>query len=458
MKIKKLINIKKYLRILFLSIICLQCITLFAQDELEDKVDTTNAKTYSKEKSQIVKLKKSYFIGDGISFRSANGSLTISPTLQTLFEAASTSNNLSSMSTGFSVSRARVTVAANLFDKKINVIARLNLPSTNNSITTGNRAFNTTLQEAYLEYRPNIKHIFNIGLRADYIDTRELRCQGENLGFITRSGVSEAFDAIFDYGIRYKGNYKLGGKHLLRPYFSITTGDSRSSLQRNFGGFRYGMRLDYLPFDKFSQGGEYYWDDIFREPKPKLVVGVVYNYNDGASSAVGTNGGRWLYGDAKQKIILPTNTRWIVDYLFKYQGFYSLGSYVTSSANVPNNITGEFRLDGTFTPYSPSQTIDQTNNRVRSRLNLGSGYNVQAGYIFSNDISIGFRYATVSREDNAAAFANYDKFYTTVISKYLYKHDLKLQAEFGFNQLQEALQTPTSKGMYYAQLLATIQL
>lgn len=198
-------------------------------------------------------------MGDGISLRSANGGININQTFQTLYGVSSANKDLSGLNSTFDINRARMTLVGNLFDNKISMVARVNFASNYQSVTTGRRTFNTTLQEAYIEYRPNRTHTFNFGLRADYVDSRETRIEGESLGFINRSAVSGSFDAIFDYGIRYKGNYKLGGKHLLKPYVSITTGDSRSALQKNFGGFKYGIRLDYLPFDKFSKGGEFLW-------------------------------------------------------------------------------------------------------------------------------------------------------------------------------------------------------
>lgn len=442
---------------LFCLAILLSCMgTLHAQEEERYEEDTTGS-AYQKG-TQLVKLKKSYTVGDGITLRSGSGYLHINPTFQALFGMNTANDNLSALNSSFSINRARITLAANLFDKKYHLIARINLPSNNQSTTTGNRSFNTTLQEAYFEYRPNIKHTFNIGLRADYIDSRETRFQGEDLSFINRSAISSSFDAIFDYGIRYKGNYRLSGKQLLRPYISITTGDSRSALQKNFGGFKYGIRLDYLPFDRFSEGGEFYMDDLARESKPKLVIGVVYNYNDGATSAMGTNGGRFIYGDVNQKQLVPTYTKWGIDYLFKYDGFYSLGSYVTTSAKTPSGVAGEFRLNGTFNAYSSAQTPSQTNDIILSRLNLGSGFNVQGGYVFPSDVSVGLRYTQLSSDAVSAAFADYNRFYTLAINKYLSRHNLKVQAEFGFDQLKPELKTPTSKGNYYAQVMATIQL
>jgi hypothetical protein len=433
--------------------------SLIAQDEYRYEGDSTETFKEPDGNFHILKLRKSYVLGDGLSLRSANGGINITQTFQTLYGINSANKNLTGLNSTFDINRARMTLVGNLFDNKISMVARVNFASNYQSVTTGRRTFNTTLQEAYIEYRPNRTHTFNFGLRADYVDSRETRIEGESLGFINRSAVSGSFDAIFDYGIRYKGNYKLGGKHLLKPYVSITTGDSRSALQKNFGGFKYGIRLDYLPFDKFSKGGEFFMDDIVREEKPKLVIGVIYSYNDGATSALGTNGGRYIYGDSMQNILLPKYSKFGVDYLFKYNGFYSMGSCFATKSFVPSNIKGEFRLsNGSFSTYSSIQTQEQTQNLVQSRLNLGSGFNFQAGYIFPSDWAFGARYSSLNSDVVSANYADYNKYYTLVATKYLSGHNLKIQMELGYDQLKETLKTITQNGSYYAQVQFTVQL
>ncbi len=448
-KQRKIIGITSFI---FLSLIAR------GQDEERYYADSNLVPTTSSGAVHILKLKKSYKIGDGLTISSSKGTFNVTQTLQTSYEVNSPNKNLSGLNSTFNINRARLTLISNLFENKFSTVFRINFTSNFQSATGGNRSFNTTLQEAYFEYRPNRKHTFNIGLRADYIDSREIRMQGENLGFINRSAVSESFDAIFDYGIRYKGNFKLGGKHLLRPYASITTGDSRSSLQRNFGGFKYGFRLDYLPFDKFTSGGEYYMDDLVREQKPKLVMGVVYSYNDGQSSDIGTNGGRYLYVDSIRNVLLPKFSKFGFDYLFKFRGFYSMGSIFATQSDVPSNVKGEYRLNGSILNYSTAQTDDQTKNLIRSRLNLGSGLSVQAGYLFPSDIGIAFRYASLNANATATNFADYNKYYTFAMNKYLHGHDLKIQLEIGYNQLNDQLKTATQNGTYYSQLMFTIQL
>ena len=447
-------KMKKYL----LPLACI-ILHLHAHAQIgEYEQDSTYGQSEIINTSQILKLKKGYVLGDGVTIQSNKGRLNFSQSLQTSFAVNSTNTNLSLPNAAFDINRARLTMVGNLFDNKISVVSRVNFSSNYQSVTTGTRSFNTTLQEAYVEYRASRKHTFNFGLRADYIDSRETRMEGENLGFINRSALSGAFDAIFDYGFRYKGNYKLGGRHLLKTYVSITTGDSRSGLQKNYGGFKYGARIDYLPFDRFSKGGEFYMDDLAREEKPKLVIGAIFSYNDGASSALGTNGGRFLYGDINQKVLLPKYSKIGVDYLFKYNGFYSMGSYFATSATIPSSIKGEFRLNGTFNPYAVTQTDEQTKNIVQTRLNLGGAYNIQAGYLLKSDWSFGFRYTGLNANAVSANYAEYNKYYAFVFTKYMSGNNLKVQTEIGYDELSNDFKTATKKGNNYAQVMVTVQL
>lgn len=444
-------------KLLLLSVSLLLQLSTKAQIENYEE-DSTYIRTADASNFQILKLKKSYVLGDGITFQSGFRKINFTQSLQTSFSANSFNKNLSSFNSAFDINRARLTIIGNPIDNKISLVARLNFSSNLQSVTSGNRSFNTPLQEAYIEYRPNRKHVFNFGLRADYIDSRETRTEGENLAFINRSALSSSFDAIFDYGFRYKGTYKLGGRHLLKPYASITTGDSRSGLQKNFGGFKYGVRIDYLPFDKFQKGGEFYMEDLAREEKPKLVIGGIFSYNDGATSALGTNGGRFQYGDLNQNILLPKFTKMGVDYLFKYNGFYSMGSYFATRATVPTNIKGEFRLNGSFSSYPTTQTESQTNDLVKNRLNLGAAYNVQAGYLLKSDWALGLRYTRLNANAVSANFAQYNKYYTFVATKYLSANNLKVQTEIGYDELNNTLKTLTQKGNFYAQVMFTVQL
>ncbi|WP_433830396.1 hypothetical protein [Flavobacterium anhuiense] len=446
-------KIKLFLLLLFFS----NCYLAMAQedDEMEVKNDIDSEQTVqTDDTSEAMRLKKGYALGDGLTLESASTWLNFTQSLQLLAGVSST-DDFDTYSSEFNMRRARFNFRGTLFNEKVYVRLRVNLVGNYQSTTTGSRSYNGTLQDALIEYRPTPNHRINFGVRANYDDSREARIEGESLGFIERSAISTAFDPIFDYGIRYYGIYRFGG-NVLKPYVSVTTGDGTSALQKNYGGLRYGIRLDYLPFGTFTKGGEYFMDDLVHERLPKLIIGPTFSYNDGISSAKGTNGGRYIYGDANQNELLPDLIKTGIDYMFKYRGWYSLGEYVYTHATVPSGIAGEFSTSGKFTPYT-GQTPEQIEKTVLSRLNVGSGFNVQVGYCFST-FALSGRYSYLENDPNSSNFADMNRYYSCVGTFYFSGHNLKLQTEVGYQEYKDMLKTPDVKGNIYGQIMFTIQL
>ncbi len=444
---------KKSLLILFVLIWL--CKPLMAQDEDALPANDNVTDTAIKGATDEMRLMKHYELGDGLNFISKSAQLQFTQSIQVLY-GVNAPNDLSAVNSEFRIRRARLNIAGLLFDNKIFFRLRLNLAGNYQSTTTGNRSFNNVVQDALVEYRPAPGQRINFGIRADYTDTREIRIEGESLSFIERSIVSDAFDAIFDYGLRYAGQFRVGRGGVIKPYLSLTTGDGTSALQQNFEGFKYGVRLDYLPFGTFSRGGEFYMEDLARERTPKLVIGGVFSYNNGISSAKGTNGGRYIYGDSTQKILRPSLTKIGADYLFKYRGFYSLGDFVVTQSAVPHNVAGEFSTSGDFTPYT-GQTPEQIKTKVLSRINLGTGFNFQAGYLISK-FAIGARYSSLNQDDQSADFATVNKAYGLIVTRYFYGNNLKLNMETGYQQFNKKITSENYNGTLYLQVMLTVQL
>ncbi|MGL5112472.1 MAG: porin, partial [Flavobacterium sp.] len=222
---------KPYLIILFCFVFGTPA---FAQDD-DKEIFENDDELPQDASSSIVRLKRNYTLGDGINFISENGStMNITQSVQS-FYMMNTADDFETMNSQFRIRRARMKVSGTLFEKKLYYRIRLNFASDYQSSTSGARSFNNLLQDAYIEYRPAKGHRINFGLRADYLDSRETRIEGEVLGFIERSELSSAFDAIFDYGIRYQGQFRVAGQ-LFKPYVSVTTGDGQSGLSKNYGG------------------------------------------------------------------------------------------------------------------------------------------------------------------------------------------------------------------------------
>ncbi|MFT3827428.1 MAG: hypothetical protein QM731_26130 [Chitinophagaceae bacterium] len=443
---------------LFILLLC-WCFFYVAKAQ-EDDTPETNSENEEQvprnlDHKQFLRLKRNYMLGDGLTLQSTNVRLNFTQSFQVQY-GMNTLDGFKNTSTQFNIRRARFNFRGFLLNDKLYFRLRLNLAGNFQSATTGTRSFNNTLQDALIEYRPVPNHRFNFGVRADYADTREARIEGESLGFIDRSAVSTAFDPIFDYGIRYYGTIRLGGSNILKPYVSVTTGDGTAALQKNYGGFKYGIRLDYLPFGTFSRGGEYYMDDIAGERIPKLIMGVTFSYTDGISSAKGTNGGRFIYGDSAQNELLPNYLKAGFDFMFKYRGWYAFGEYVYAHAYLPSGIAGEFNLSGRFTPYT-GQSPEQISNTVKSRINLGNGLNIQGGYCFGKWACAG-RYSYLHADANAANFADQNRYYSVVATRFFRDHNLKLNIEGGFQEYKDNLKTADVKGNIYGQVMFTIQL
>ena len=114
-----------------------------------------------------------------------------------------------------------------------------------------------------------------------------------------------------------------------------------------------------------------------------------------------------------------------------------LGEFVGSSASVPDDITQRVRNDGTTATTFDVDGKDNVENYVKSRMMLGKGYNLQAGYIFKNFISVDARYCHLDADKysflNNGTFYNRPNYYTLGITKYFYRgYGFKIQASMTY--------------------------
>jgi phosphate-selective porin OprO and OprP len=83
---------------------------------------------------------------------------------------------------------------------------------------------------------------------------------------------------------------------------------------------------------------------------------------------------------------------------------------------------------------------------------------VQAGYLLKSDWAMGLRFTKLNANTASASYAQYNKHYTFVLSKYIAGNNMKIQTEIGYEALSDAFKTATQKGNSYAQLMFTVQL
>lgn len=224
---------------------------------------------------------------------------------------------------------------------------------------------------------------------------RERVISSQALQFVDRSNLNSRFNIDRDAGIQM--HYE---KDKFRFVSSISTGDGRNIVTNNAGGYDYTFRGEYLPFGEFKSGGDYFSSDLSREPKPKLSIGVTYDYNDRATRQAGQLGD-FLSAQRDLETLF-------VDAYFKYNGFSSLIEYADKKSP-----------DGAV-------IFDGGGNFVEA-FYTGSGISWQAGYLFRNNVEIAGRYTQVTPEKTT--LRNENTQYTLGLSKYIVGHNLKIQSD-----------------------------
>lgn len=371
-----------------------------------------------------------YRLGDGITFSAPNGGYNINLRgfTQTTFETRKYSGD-DDLYSRFRMRRIRLRLSGDAWGGKIGYRLQTDFAQSNG----GDGELNGMLLDAFVTYRPVRGISFTFGQKSTPTDNRELGITSNTLQLVDRSKLSSYFGSIREVGLFVDGSFKVGQISYLKPSIALTDGDGSATFTRRHGGFKYGGRIDYLPFGLFRSFGESRESDMVGEVVPKLVVGTAFSYNDGISDRRGRESGSILYLNDKDHESLPDYLKWVVDFQFKYMGFSVLGEFTKTWAKVPDDITQRVRNDGsTSTDFG-----DTKKDYIKARMMLGTGYNIQAGYMFRNQFSIDARYTHFKPDENSflhnELYFNRNNYYEIGISKYLTKtYALKLQASVVF--------------------------
>ncbi len=234
-----------------------------------------------------------------------------------------------------------------------------------------------------------------------------------NLQLVDRSLLNSRFNIDRDLGIQLRHKSNLGNDFLMREKIAVSQGEGRNVTEGNEGGLQYTARLEFLPFGSFKSKGDYVQADLKREPKPKLMVGFTYNYNQDAVRERGFAGDYMIRTDGS--IYETDQTTIFADAMFKYNGFSFMGEYANRTAD--EVIATE--ANGT----TPTGDIVLTGNAL----------NLQAGYLFKSNYEIAARFTTLDYENETGALPTEQ--YTLGASKYIVGHKLKVQSDISYTTL-----------------------
>ena len=239
---------------------------------------------------------------------------------------------------------------------------------------------------------------------------RERLVSSANLETVDRSLLNSRYNIDRDIGMQLHHFITLGDNFLIREIVSIAQGEGRNITTGNLGGYQYTARAEILPFGDFS---DYSGADFKRESKPKLAVGVSYDYNDNAVKTRSNMGSYMITDNGFFETDIQTL---FLDAMFKYKGISMMAEYANRDAD---------------NPFAVNEDSTPTGDVV----NIGEAFNIQAGYLFKNNYQILGRFTSVNQDDDFSELI--ENQYTLGLSKYLVGHKLKIQTDISYTNLNQ---------------------
>jgi hypothetical protein len=382
-----------------------------------------------------------YIPGNGLVFSSTdqNYKVVLRGYSQSLFESKTRSFDSSNILDNnvynrFRARRVRLRLSGNQLFPGFSYRLQVDLAQS----VEGDGELSGLLLDAWVGYNITKKLKIIFGQKATPTDNLSVQMASNSLQLPERSRLTSAFASIREVGLFMEGKFKTGKKSVFKSMLCITNGDGSNSLSNDFGGLKYGARINFLPFGTFRNFGQFRQVDMVRELSPKLMLGINGSYNVGMSSRRGRENGDFLFyniTNSDTSLRLPNYLKTGADLLFKYRGFSLIAEFIMTKAFISDDITTRNDRYGNPEDLTTNFRGYSAEEYVRTQLMMGSGINLQAGYLFKNLFSIDGRFTSLNPDEysfmNNTSFYNRNKYYTIGISKYFSKnYSYKIQASY----------------------------
>ena len=314
-------------------------------------------------------------------------------------------NEFDTANTNFLIRRARLKFSGFVLSSKLKYKVELGLSNRDiagASIYTGNAP--RIILDAVVKWNFYKNFVLWAG-QTKLPGNRERVISSANLQLVDRSLLNSSFNIDRDLGIQLRHHINITDKFIVREIISISQGEGRNIVTGNIGGYQYTGRIEFLPFGKFKNKGDYIGSSLERESKPKLAVGISYDFNNNAVRNK-SNRGSYMVNDIG---FFETNINTLfVDAILKHKGFSFMAEYSNRNAEDPIAKNSDGTETGIVVPE-------------------GYGINLQAGYLFSKNWEITGRFSTIGMKENDVSNQ-----YTLGISKYIIGQKLKIQSDISY--------------------------
>ena len=254
---------------------------------------------------------------------------------------------------------------------------------------------------------------------------RERVISSANLQQVDRSLLNSRFTIDRDMGIQLRHKFNLTDKFVVKEIFSIAQGEGRNVTRGNQGGHQFTTRVELFPFGKFASKGDYKGSDLKFEKKPKLSLGVAYDFNNNASKTR-SNQGSYMYingtSEGSSAEFYQTNISTLyIDAMYKHKGFSFMAEYANRDADDP------------FAKNSDNTALLDSDGK-QVTVQVGNGLNLQTGYLLTKKIELSARYTNISYDRNITGKGAENQ-YTLGLSKYIAGHSLKVQTDLSYTDI-----------------------
>lgn len=353
----------------------------FAQNESDERALLEVQNGISISKDSLFKLNLRFRMQNRFGLRSESG------------------EDLSIEQTDFRVRRMRLRLDGYVLNPKIQYYIQLGFSKSDMDLDGG--GFAQPIRDAIIYYYLNPNFYVGFG-QSKLPGNRERVVSSGNLQFVDRSIANGVFTLDRDFGFFTYYTIPTKGKAQFQLKGAISTGEGRNPSPGD-KGLSYTGRVEFLPFGKFKNGGDYSEGDLEFEPKPKLSIALTLNSNQNAVRARGQLGSD-LYAKRDQQVL-------IADAMFKYRGWGVLAEY--------------------FQRNSPDPITRNTSGATRV-VWIGKGHNLQVSRMISAKSELALRYAEVKPDAKIKPYESQGDEVALGFSRYLNGHRIKLQGNFGY--------------------------
>lgn len=262
------------------------------------------------------------------------------------------------------------------------------------------------IRDAVVFYQPNDSWTFSFGQTKLPGNRQRMNSSGA-LQFTDRSINNADFTIDRDFGFQAHNLNEFKDKFSYNLKAAITTGEGRNDTQNSDTGLAYTGKVELFPLGPFKNNGSFFEGDIARETKPKLMLSAAYSYNNKASKTQGQLGDRLFEKRDLNSLFL--------DAMLKYNGWSFQSAYMSRAAKDPITVNPDDVTDMAFA-Y------------------VGNGMDYQLSYLFPNNFELLGRYSYQKMHKDIEALAPDRNQYSFGITKYIWEHAFKMQAEVTFDE------------------------